>query len=109
MEQETAVPIINGIVESLGGTSDATTIVPALKELAEVIGSGIVDPEAIAAAVDAWLDEHPEATTTVQDDSLTTAKYQDRSVTGAKLAMPYWTWAADGTDARLAVHYEETE
>lgn len=36
--------------------------------------------------VDNWLDEHPEATTTVQDDSLTTAKYKDKSVTEAKLA-----------------------
>lgn len=38
MSQETAVPIINGMVESLGGTSNATTVVPALKALAEVIG-----------------------------------------------------------------------
>lgn len=33
-----------------------------------------------------WLAEHPEATTTVQDNSLTTAKYQDSSVTTAKIA-----------------------
>ena len=30
-----------------------------------------VSPEAIGAAVDAWLDEHPEAVTTVQDGSIT--------------------------------------
>ena len=40
----------------------------------------------IPAAVYAWLEDHPEATTTVQDDSLTTAKYKDHSVTRAKLA-----------------------
>ena len=33
-----------------------------------------IDPEDIAEAVDDWLDEHPEATTTVQDGSITGAK-----------------------------------
>ena len=42
--------------------------------------------DAVPAAVDAWLEDHPEATTTVQDNSLTTAKYQDGSVTTPKLA-----------------------
>ena len=37
-------------------------------------------------AVGKWLSEHPEATTTVQDNSLTTAKYRDGSVTTTKLA-----------------------
>ena len=36
--------------------------------------------------VDAWLDEHPEATTTVQDGAITTAKLADGAVTDAKLA-----------------------
>ena len=45
----------------------------------------------IRVAVDEWLDEHPEATTTVQDNSLTTAKYVDRSVTPAKLDRTYAT------------------
>lgn len=35
--------------------------------------------------VDTYLDNHPEATTTVQDDSLTTVKYKDGSVTDNKL------------------------
>ena len=33
-----------------------------------------------------WLDEHPEATTTVQDDSLTTLKYKNSSVTSEKIS-----------------------
>lgn len=45
----------------------------------------------IKVAVDEWLAEHPEATTTVQDDSLTTAKYKDGSVTPAKLDRTYTT------------------
>lgn len=36
---------------------------------------GSVDPSAIAEAVDDWLDDHPEATTTVQDGSITEAKF----------------------------------
>lgn len=38
-------------------------------------------------SVDNWLDEHPEATTTVQDNSLDTPKYKNRSVTGEKIAL----------------------
>lgn len=41
--------------------------------------------EDVSGAVDTWLDEHPEATTTVRDDSLTTEKYKDGSVTSEKL------------------------
>ena len=41
--------------------------------------------ETVQPWVDAWLDEHPEATTTVQDDSLTTAKYKDASITTSKI------------------------
>ena len=37
-------------------------------------GGGSVDPSVIAEAVDDWLDEHPEATTTVEDGSITKAK-----------------------------------
>ena len=45
----------------------------------------------IKVAVDEWLAEHPEVTTTVQDNSLTTAKYVDGSVTPAKLDRTYTT------------------
>ena len=45
----------------------------------------------IKVAVDEWLAEHPEATTTVQDNSLTTAKYVNGSVTPAKLDRTYAT------------------
>lgn len=34
----------------------------------------VVDPEAIADAVEDWLDDHPEATTTVEDGAITYAK-----------------------------------
>lgn len=38
--------------------------------------------------VDDWLDAHPEATTTVQDGSITTVKIADGAVTAAKLSQP---------------------
>lgn len=47
---------------------------------------GVPTDEQVHEAVDDWLTDHPEATTTVQDDSLTTAKYKDSSVTTPKLA-----------------------
>ena len=42
----------------------------------------MADPDKIAAAVDDWLDDHPEATTTVQDGSITKAKL-DSNLSGA--------------------------
>lgn len=40
----------------------------------------------VVSAVNAWLVAHPEATTTVQDGAVTTAKIADGAVTDAKLA-----------------------
>ena len=39
--------------------------------------SSVVDFGSVGEAVNAWLDEHPEATTTVQDGSLTEVKFSD--------------------------------
>ena len=59
---------------------------PALDDVIDAVnGIGDIGPY-VTDAVDDWLDEHPEATTTVQDDSLTTAKYQNGSVTTEKIA-----------------------
>lgn len=51
--------------------------------------------EQVQEAVDAWLDDHPEATTTVQDGAITTAKLANGSVTDDKLA-------ADGIKAEVS-------
>lgn len=69
---------------------------PALDDVIDAVNELGDIEHYITDAVEDWLDVHPEATTTVQDDSLTTDKYQDGSVTGAKIA--------DGavTDAKLA-------
>lgn len=51
--------------------ADTGKIVALIKALATV------DPEAIEESVDSWLDDHPEATTTVEDGSITAAKLND--------------------------------
>lgn len=48
--------------------------------------TGYPTPEEIQTAVDAWLEDHPEATTTVQDGAITTAKLHDGAVTEDKLS-----------------------
>lgn len=70
---DTAVPVVGEIISNLGGTMTAKTLVPALEELKEVIGSGIVDPS----VVEEVLEQHPEWTTTVQNGSVTLAKLAD--------------------------------
>ncbi len=47
---------------------------------------GLPTDEQTQEAVNAWLDEHPEATTTVQDGSITTAKIANNAVTTPKIA-----------------------
>lgn len=49
--------------------SDTGKIVALIKALAPT-----ADPEAIESAVANWLEDHPEATTTVEDGSITKAK-----------------------------------
>lgn len=69
---DTAVETIGEIIANLGGAMTATTVVPALDELKDLLGEG-----GITDAVDAWLEEHPEATTTVEDGSITAAKFAE--------------------------------
>ena len=47
---------------------------------------GAGDPESVQGYVEDWLNDHPEATTTVQDGAVTTAKLASGSVTETKLA-----------------------
>lgn len=53
---------------------------PTGSSLRSSIGIGPKVTKAIDAATKDWLDKHPEATTTVEDDSLTNAKFMDGSV-----------------------------
>lgn len=70
-DNTTELEVLDQIVDVLGGTSGQyETVVPVLQQIKELLASGITDPESIAEAVAAWLDEHPEATTTVQPNSI---------------------------------------
>ena len=85
-DNTTELEVLNQIVDVLGGQSGQyETVVPVLQQIKELLASGITDPEAIAEAVSAWLDEHPEATTTVQDGSITGVKIADDTIPDAKL------------------------
>ena len=55
-----------------------------------------VDADIAEPLIDAWLDEHPEATTTVQDGAITTPKLADGAVTTAKIG------SKQITDAKIA-------
>ena len=86
-DNTTELEVLDEIVDVLGGQSGQyETVVPVLQQIKELLATGITDPEAIAEAVAAWLDEHPEATTTVQDGSITGVKIADDTIPDAKLA-----------------------
>lgn len=58
---------------------------PALNDVIDAVNQMDDIEPYITAAVDEWLAEHPEATTTVQDNSITNAKLVNGSITDAKL------------------------
>ena len=71
------------------------------------------DPdEVIADAVDAWLDAHPEATTTVEDGAITIAKLNDEVKTGVFEDMTVGTSLAvmndEGVTDNLAYKFRQT-
>lgn len=66
--------------------STARFLVVVLPSATKGMSEGQRYDDEIIATVNAWLDEHPEATTTVEDDSLTTAKLKDKQITEPKLA-----------------------
>ena len=66
--------------------STSRFLVVVLKSATQGMTEGYRYDDEVSAVVRQWLDDHPEATTTVTDNSLTTAKFKDSSVTTAKLA-----------------------
>lgn len=69
----TALEVMNDMIDTLAGehVDIPETMVPALLVLSGYISDLGGD---IGAAVDSWLTSHPEATTTVQDGSITKKK-----------------------------------
>lgn len=66
--------------------STARFLVIVLPSATQGMAEGQRYDDEIAATVRAWLNEHPEATTTVTDNSLTTNKIKDRQITEPKMA-----------------------
>lgn len=52
-DTETVVEVLRGIIENLGGTTDAETVVRALKDLQDLLGEG-----GIGEAVNDYFTEH---------------------------------------------------
>lgn len=68
--------------ESNGVPTPSWRIEEYLKDIYDAIRSGIYpSDEQVAEAIDAWLDDHPEATTTVEDGAITNAKLATSFVT----------------------------
>ena len=67
--------------------------------------AGGADPEGIEQAVTNWLDKHPEATTTVKDGSITSAKLTSNlqskvnNINAYSVELDKWSIPNDGTDA----------
>ena len=80
----TALGALNEIIESAGGTSDAQTLVPAIEQLGEVIGSG--------------------GGGGIADGSVTTAKLANSAVTTDKLKTNAVTWDKIDGSAVSAMH-----
>lgn len=60
----------------------------------------LADPEVVTEAIDAWLDDHPEATTTVEDGAITEPKLND----SLKSALA-WQSDVDGLKSAFAQLY----
>jgi hypothetical protein len=80
----TALGALNEIIESAGGTSDAQTLVPAIEQLGEIIGSG--------------------GGGGIADGSVTTAKLANSAVTTDKLKTNAVTWDKIDGSAVSAMH-----
>lgn len=70
-------------------------------------GGGSVDPAVIAQAVDDWLDDHPEAVTTVQDGAVTFAKLND-ALQAYLTTYDYYTGWSD-PDITVSTGYLKTD
>lgn len=66
--------------------STETIMVTVLPSATDGKSEGKDYDDEIVRTIRKWLEEHPEATTTVQDDSLTTAKFKDGQITEPKMA-----------------------
>lgn len=79
------VPFPDGIQHPKYGTVGQVlaTLADGTTEWADPVVPSDAQAEAV---ITEWLDDHPEATTTVQDGAITTAKLHDGAVTDAKLA-----------------------
>ena len=71
-----------------GTVPDSPVIIAITDYIDDAINERVGD-EILEGKINDWLDDHPEATTTVQDGSITEAKLHDGAVTDSKTADEY--------------------
>lgn len=102
---------IDGAIMSDSDLSLISQAVDAAATIEDLI-EGHDPDEVIADAVDAWLDAHPEATTTVEDGAITSAKLNDSVKTGVFEDMTVGTSLAvmndEGQTDNLAYKFRQT-
>lgn len=81
------------------------TLIPAVDDAVDHVDQVLEEVKQYTAdAIDEWLDEHPEATTTVQDGAVTTAKLASGAVTTDKIAAEAVTTAKLGESAVITAN-----
>lgn len=103
MANEIGKSRIEAILENILGADNE--ILPPMSRneelLIAILESGTLDPDKIKDAVDEWLDEHPEATTTVEDGSITMAKLAEDVTERMNNSAPVIITSASGSIANF--------
>lgn len=89
IQSETVLHDLQAIINSAATATQAAEEASASAESAASAAEQAVEEkfeDGVAETIDEWLTEHPEATTTVQDEAVTTAKLANNTVTEPKLA-----------------------
>lgn len=105
-----------GGVQPVAKTTDMTQSVGVDEAGALYTAPGQVTDDQVNESVSKWLNEHPDATTTVEDGSVTAEKLAENAVTTEKMAgyssiddRVEWTLYLDGYNTKSSKLYEDAE
>ena len=81
--------MVVGMSNAIEGTVPESPVIIIITDYIDDAINERVGDEILEGKINDWLDDHPEATTTVQDGSITEAKLHDGAVTDSKTADEY--------------------